>query len=100
MSPIHRHQHSLNKWRCAIAHVGFLLKFSSPVERIFVIKDGFESGPFTQKELRLHWANGSFEAEDLAWQMGQKEWLPLSEFFAAPFTQTPSEFIESPEQDS
>ncbi|MEM6823386.1 MAG: DUF4339 domain-containing protein [Verrucomicrobiota bacterium] len=53
--------------------------------RIFVIKDGHEAGPYTDKELRLHWANGAFAAEDLAWCLGQPEWLPLPEFFASPF---------------
>jgi len=55
------------------------------VERIFVIKEGQEAGPYTEQELRLHWANGAFDAADLAWCLGQPEWLSLPDFFASPY---------------
>ena len=57
------------------------------MERIFVLKNGQEAGPYTDKELRLHWANGAFDADDLAWCLGQPEWLTLPEFFASNYKQ-------------
>ncbi len=58
---------------------------------IYIHKDGNELGPYSEQELRLHWANGLFAAEDLAWRAGMEEWVPLKDFFAVPRTPPPAE---------
>jgi hypothetical protein len=53
-------------------------------EAIYLYRDGQYLGPYTPKELRRHWANGVVMPEDLVWQEGMAEWLPLRSYFGIP----------------
>jgi hypothetical protein len=48
---------------------------------IYIHRAGKELGPFTERELRRHWANGVVDHDDLAWYEGMDDWISLSELF-------------------
>jgi hypothetical protein len=48
---------------------------------IYIHKDGQQIGPFTEKEMRSHWANGSIGPDDLAWYEGLPDWVYVKELF-------------------
>ncbi|MEO0452633.1 MAG: DUF4339 domain-containing protein [Verrucomicrobiota bacterium] len=51
---------------------------------IYVHRDGKELGPFTERELRRHWANGIVDHDDLAWYEGMEGWITVNELFGVP----------------
>ncbi|MEM6884400.1 MAG: DUF4339 domain-containing protein [Verrucomicrobiota bacterium] len=53
---------------------------------IYIHKNEEELGPYTEKEIRMHWANGLLDGEDLAWEADMEAWVPLKNFFSAPHT--------------
>lgn len=56
------------------------------VSAIYIHKDHKELGPYTEQEVRLHWANGLIDSEDLAWEENMLDWVLLKNFFNAPHT--------------
>ncbi|NJK92612.1 MAG: DUF4339 domain-containing protein [Blastochloris sp.] len=61
-----------------------------PSEAIYVHREGVQSGPFTEKELRRHWANGVIHSEDWVWQEGMSDWIQLGSYFGVPVLVTSS----------
>ncbi|MGF1679381.1 MAG: DUF4339 domain-containing protein [Candidatus Methylacidiphilales bacterium] len=51
---------------------------------IYIFKSGKELGPFDEREIRRHWANGVLDADDLAWSEGMVEWVALKHYFGIP----------------
>ncbi|MDX2286147.1 MAG: DUF4339 domain-containing protein [Bacteroidia bacterium] len=51
---------------------------------IYVIQDGEYLGPYTEKEVRRHWANGLLRHGDFVWQDGMGEWIRLETYFGIP----------------
>jgi hypothetical protein len=56
----------------------------SPPTEIYLYREDQYLGPYTEKELRRHWANGVVEATDLIWYEGMAEWVPLRDYFGIP----------------
>jgi hypothetical protein len=54
------------------------------LDAIHVNRDGQVRGPYTEKELRRHWANGVLFPDDFVWKEGMADWVPLSSFFGVP----------------
>lgn len=44
----------------------------------FVLKDGVQTGPFTDAEIKARLQSGVLAPSDLAWREGWQEWQPLS----------------------
>jgi hypothetical protein len=53
-------------------------------DAVFVNRDGTMTGPFTEKELRRHWANGVIHPEDYVWKEGMSDWVVLGSYFGIP----------------
>lgn len=51
---------------------------------IFIHKEGQELGPFSEPEVRRHWANGVVDASDLAWHPGLDNWIYVRDLFKPP----------------
>lgn len=51
---------------------------------IFIHKNGHELGPFTEREVRRHWANGVVDSTDHAWHEGLDEWVMIKDLFGTP----------------
>ena len=49
--------------------------------QIYISRNGERYGPYTEQQLREHLASGAVVAEDLAWQEGQSDWVPVSTLF-------------------
>jgi uncharacterized RDD family membrane protein YckC len=45
----------------------------------YVGKDGLQSGPFTEDQLRQMLASGAVHSTDLCWRDGLSEWVPISQ---------------------
>lgn len=54
------------------------------LQSIYVLQAGVYLGPYSEKEVRRHWANGTIQDSDLLWQEGMAEWLPLRSYFGIP----------------
>ena len=48
---------------------------------VFVYKDGRQVGPYTERELRTHWANRVLNESDLVWRQGMADYVSLSDYF-------------------
>ncbi len=48
---------------------------------IHIHRAGQDLGPFTERELRVHWANGVVDHDDLAWHEGLDDWISVSALF-------------------
>jgi len=55
-----------------------------PSQSIYVLQEGIYLGPYTEKEVRRHWANGTIRDADLLWQEGMNEWMNLRSYFGMP----------------
>lgn len=51
---------------------------------IYVYRGDQQLGPFTERELRRHWANGVVDHDDLAWYEGMEEWISIRNLFGIP----------------
>jgi hypothetical protein len=51
---------------------------------IFIVHDGHESGPHSEKATRQLLDQGEVAASDFAWREGLPKWLPLSELLETP----------------
>jgi len=56
---------------------------------IHILRDGKQFGPYSEEEVRQHFAQGSLLPTDLAWHEGRDGWIPLKEFLEAPKWQPP-----------
>lgn len=56
----------------------------SPALEIYIYREGEYLGPFTEAELRRHWANGVVEGSDYVWYEGMAEWITLRQYFGVP----------------
>jgi|GEM_PF-4187355 len=65
---------------------------------IYIYREGTYLGPFTERELRRHWANGVVEGSDYVWYEGMAEWMSLRDYFGVPAALT-SAAIRSGEVD-
>jgi hypothetical protein len=54
------------------------------LQSIYVLQAGVYLGPYTEKEVRRHWANGTISDADLLWQEGMSEWVSLRSYFGIP----------------
>jgi hypothetical protein len=61
-----------------------VLEAATIADAVFVNRDGTVTGPFTEKELRRHWANGVIYADDYVWKEGMAEWVVLGSYFGVP----------------
>src|SRR5262245_22804901 len=50
--------------------------------QLFLAKDGKQTGPFSEEQVRSMLAGGSVSASDLCWHEGLSTWLPLSQIVA------------------
>ena len=48
---------------------------------VYVLKDGRQIGPYSERELRTHWANGVVAENDMVWRQGMPDYVPLGDFF-------------------
>ena len=46
----------------------------------YIARDGQQSGPFSQEEVRRKLASGEISLTDRGWQEGMAEWMPLATF--------------------
>jgi hypothetical protein len=71
---------------------------TSPGLEIYIYRDGEYLGPFTERELRRHWANGVVQGSDYVWYEGMADWINLRDYFGVPAALT-SAAIRSGEVD-
>ena len=57
---------------------------------IFILRDGEQTGPFSDSTIQTLLSEGSIRNRDMAWRKGLPAWLPLSEVMS-PGSQKPSE---------
>lgn len=55
----------------------------------YIARDGQQSGPFSQEEVRRKLSAGELLPTDRGWQEGMAEWMPLSTFPMLVATSTP-----------
>jgi len=69
---------------------------------IFIHKEDRQLGPFTEPEVRRHWANGIVDAGDLAWHPDLDHWIYVRDLFSPPKIMAPpqSQFNEGKEMAS
>lgn len=67
----------------------------SPVDNIYVNREGNVTGPFTEKELRRHWANGVIYSDDHVWKEGMADWVVLGSYFGVPVLSANSASVSS-----
>lgn len=65
---------------------------------IYIYRDGQYLGPFSDRELRRHWANGLVHGTDYVWYEGMADWITLRDYFGVPAALT-SAAIRSGEVD-
>jgi hypothetical protein len=51
---------------------------------IYILRDGQETGPFSEETARTLLQQGDVAESDLAWRAGMVDWVPLSEVLGAP----------------
>jgi uncharacterized RDD family membrane protein YckC len=57
--------------------------------QLFIARDGKQTGPFSEEQVRAMLADGSAVAGDLCWQEGQPAWLAISEVLHLPVAAPP-----------
>lgn len=60
------------------------MAINNDIAYIYVHRAGQDLGPFTERELRRHWANGVIDHDDLAWYDGMEGWTSVSDLFGVP----------------
>lgn len=55
----------------------------------YIAKDGQQSGPFSEPDVRQRIQFGQLAASDLCWREGMADWQPISSVFAVPLAQPP-----------
>ena len=48
---------------------------------IYLMRNGEQTGPFTENELRRYWGYGSVSEDDLVWAQGMPDYVTLGEYF-------------------
>ncbi len=49
---------------------------------IFLLRNGLQTGPFAESEIRRYWGYGSVTSEDLIWLQGMADYITVGEYFA------------------
>jgi GYF domain 2 len=61
-----------------------VMEIPNNVDAIYVTREEKVTGPFTEKELRRHWANGVIYSDDFVWKEGMDDWVALGSYFGVP----------------